>query len=335
MYSTPLNIPIFVSYGNFLENTEPNGKKWPKIPYWDPNVIQVGNGGTSLPKPFINKNRVVIDKLNISRTFIDRKTGRKSFNRIIPGLNIVVPWPKRTIQFKETKEDRIKKAEDPVQYPDTPTPLVTKRTFARPTLAYPPLPAGIELELHNPYSRFKRQKFARAIEQMAEWRRRNEPGVRESEELSKEIEKKDQNVYTSEQLRIRAANKLVKKARKTYFKRKALTDEDVLLIAGYLKRHIESKVESLRAKQKEIQPLTALEQGMTIRQRLAHRRRRAILERQSLLERKEKAEKDAAAKAVAVPENKGRYKKFDIKPSLKPPVRKAVKKKKKSTPRPA
>ena len=171
---------------------------------------------------------------------------------------------------------------------------------------------------------------------MAEWRRRYEPGVKESEEVSKEIEKKDQNVYTPGQLRIRAANKLVKKARKTYFKRKELTDEDVLLIAGYLKRHIESKMESLKGAEKAMQALTPLEQAMTVRQRIAHRKKRAVLERRALLERKEKAERDAAAKAVAVPENKGRHKKFDIKPSLKPPVRKAAKgKKKKSTPRPA
>jgi hypothetical protein len=282
-----------------------------------------------------SKDRVVIDKLGISKTFVDRKTGRKSFNRVIPGLNIVVPWPKRIVEFKETKEDRIKKAEDPIQFPDTPTPLVDRRTFTTATLAYPPLPAGIELELHNPYSRFKRQKFARAIEQMAEWRRRHEPGVRESEQLSKEIEKKDQNVYTSEQLRIRAANKLVKNARKQFFKRKELTGEDVLLIAAYVKRHIEAKWEMLKAKEKDVQALTPLEQGMTIRQRIAHRRKRAVLEKRALVERKEKAEREAAAKVLATPENKGRYKKFDIKPSLKYPVRKVVKKKKKSATRPA
>ena len=164
---------------------------------------------------------------------------------------------------------------------------------------------------------------------MAEWKRRNDPKVRESEELMKEIEKKDQSIYTSEQLRIRAANKLVKKARKMYFKRKDLTDEDVLLIAGYMKKHIESKIEMLRNKEKEVQPLTPLEQGMTIRQRLAHRRQRVVLEEKALIERKEKAEKERAAKAVAARENKGRYKIFEFKRSIKPPVRKATTKKKK------
>ena len=293
----------------------------------NPKIIQKGSGGISLK--YRSEARVVIDKLEISRTFRDRKTGRLSFNRIIPGLNIIVPWPKRAVKFKETKEELKKKAQDPVKYPDTPTPVVHEKTFSTPTLAYPPLPAGLELELHNPYSRFKRQKFARAIEQMAEWKRRNDPKVRESEELMKEIEKKDQNIYTSEQLRIRAANKLVKKARKIYFKRKDLTDEDVLLIAEYVKKHIESKLEMLRNREKEVQPFTPLEQRMTTRQRLAHRRKRVVLEEKALIERKEKAEKERAAKAVAVRENKGRYKIFEFKRSIKPPVRKPTTKKKK------
>jgi hypothetical protein len=166
---------------------------------------------------------------------------------------------------------------------------------------------------------------------MAEWKRRNDPEVRESEALMKEIEKKNQNIYTPEQLRIRAANKLVKKARKMYFKRKDLTDEDVILIAEYMKKHIESKIEMLRNKERELQPLTPLEQGMTMKQRLAHRRRRVVLEEKALMERKEKAEKERAAKAVAVRENKGRYKVFEFKKSIKPPVRKAATKKKKRT----
>ena len=271
--------------------------------------------------------RVIIDKLEIGRTFVDRRTGRKSFNRIIPGLNIVVPWPKRTAEINETSKDQMNKDEDTTINYDTPDTLVGRRTFTRPTLAYPPLPAGLEFELHNRYSRFKRQKFARAIEQMAEWRRRNDPSVRESEELSKEIEKKDHNVYTPEQLRIRAANKLVKKARRTYLKRTKLTDNDVLLIASYIKRHIESKMATLIRLEKAVQPLTPLENRMTINERLAHRRKRAVLDRLAFLERKEQAEKEAEAKKLAVRENKGRYKVFTFAPSTKAPVRKLKKKK--------
>lgn len=232
-----------------------------------------------------------------------------------------------SVRFSETQEDRDKKAQDPVKYPDTPMALVRRRTFGTPTLVYPPLPAGLELELHNQYSKYKRQKFARAIEQMAEWRRRNIPGVKEEEELQKEIENKDQHVYTLEQLRIRAANKLVKKARKTYFKRKALTDDDVMLLAGYIKARIESKMQSLLDKEKEVKPLTPLEQQMSSEQRLAHRRKRIVLEKQALLERRRKALLKARTGIIAR-ENKGRYKTFEIKPSVRLPVRKIVKKKK-------
>ena len=275
-----------------------------------------------------NTDRVVIDKLKLSHKFIDPKTGRQSFNRIIPGLNVVVPWPKRTVEFKETKEDRFEKDKDPIKYPDTPTDVVSQRTFRNPTLAYPPLPAGIELELHNPYSRFKRQKFARAIEQMAEWKRRNIPDVKAAEELNKEIEMKDRNVYTPEQLRIRAANKLVKRARRIYFKRKEMTDKDVLLIAEYMKAHIDAKMKSLINPEKKMVALTPLEQGMTARQRLAHRRKRAVLEKQQLAQRKLAAEAEARRKMTAVPEDKGRHKKFEIKRSVKLPVRQKAKKRK-------
>lgn len=223
----------------------------------------------------------------------------------------------------------MEKAKDPIKFPDTPTPLVSKQTFRNPTLAYPPLPAGIELELHNPYSRFKRQKFARAAEQMAEWKRRFVAGVKEAEELSKEIEEKDRNIYTPEQLRIRAANKLVKKARKIYFKRKEMTDDDVLLIAERMRAHIDSKLKYLISPDRMIEPLTPLEQGMTATQRLAHRRKRAVLEKQQLLERKLKAEEEVTRKKMAALENKGRHKTFDIQRSVKMPTRTRKAKKKK------
>jgi Large ribosomal subunit protein uL24m len=272
--------------------------------------------------------RVVIDRLEISKPFFDRKTGRQSFNRVIPGLNIVVPWPKRGVTFTETKEDRLEKAKDPIKYPDTPTPLVNEKTFGNPTLHYPPLPPGIELELHNQYSKFKRQKFGKAFEQMAEWRRRYEPGVKESEELSKEIEAKDQNVYTAEQLRIRAANKLVKKARKTYFKRKEMTNDDVMLLAEYMKIHIESKMKKLIGPERAVKALTPLEQAMTPEQRLAHRKKRVVMEEQQIAERRKNALSEARARKIAARQDRGRYKTFEIHKSVRPPVRKRIKKKK-------
>ena len=223
------------------------------------------------------------------------------------------------------------------KYPDTPAKLVQEKTFTSAPLIYPPLPPGIEFELHNPYSRFKRLKFGRAIAQMTEYRRRHEPGFAEQEKLEKVIEEKNQNVYTPEQLRIRAANKLVKKARKTYFKRKKLTDADIMLIARYVKTHIESKMASLLALEREIEPLTPLEQAMTVKQRLAHRAKRAIMEKEALEKRKEALEVAAKLKMkeVQVAQNKGRFKTFEFKPSVRLPERKMQKRgKKKKKPAP-
>jgi hypothetical protein len=163
---------------------------------------------------------------------------------------------------------------------------------------------------------------------MAEWRRRYEPGVKESEILQKEIQKKDQNIYTPEQLRVRAANKLVKRARKMYFKRNGLTDAETILIAEHVKRRIESKMKTLIGLERTITPITPLEVRMTPRQRLVHRQRLEVLEKAAAEERKAKAAIMAKQKKNVVREDRGRYKKFEITKSVRPPVRKTVRKKK-------
>ena len=266
---------------------------------------------------------MVIDKLEISKPFIDKKSGNATFKRLIPGLNVVVPWPKQTRAFEpETPEVLEKQKKDPAKYPNTPSEIVAKKTFNSPSLVYPPIPLGVELELHNRYSEYKKKKIAMAKAQLEEWRRRNVPGVKEQEETIKEIQEKDLNVYTSKQLRIRAANKLVRKARRQYFKRKALTDEDVLLLAKYIQIRLKEKLESLMKETKTVEPLTPLEQNMSPRKRIAHRRKRAVLEKHALLERKAAAELRAKRKVDAVKENRGRYKVFKFTPSVKPPMRK-------------
>jgi hypothetical protein len=278
-----------------------------------------------------DRPRVLIEKLKIGRRYVDMKTKRQSFHRIIPGLNISVPWPKRPREPFKEEHGPGRFSDRAYKYPNTPAEIVHKTTFTAAPLVYPPLPPGIEFELHNPYSRFKRLKFGRAIAQMTEYRRRHEPGFAEEERVKKVVEEKDQNVYTSEQLRIRAANKLVKKARKTYLKRKKLTDADIQLIASYVKSHIQSKMAKLLAMEREVQPLTALEQGMSVKQRLAHRAKSAILDKEALEKRKEVAEMQAKAraKAVQVAQGKGRFKTFEFKPSERLPDRKMQKRKKK------
>jgi hypothetical protein len=278
--------------------------------------------------------RVVIDKLVVTRPFRDPKTGRESFNRMIPGINFVVPWPKRTVTVVERRETRILKSHDTLHFPDTPAATVVKKTFDNPTLAYPPLPPGIERELHNPNSWHKKLKFALAKQQLWEWKLRYDPREKENEALRKAIEKKEQNIYTPEQLRIRAANKLVRKARVKFFKRRELTDADAVLIAGYMKTHIEGKMAELQARGSVsplAAPVTPLENAMSVRARLRDRRRREAVEAKMIAERKEAAEKTWAEKEKkkGVRENKGRYKVFEFKASVKPPIRKKGKKKKK------
>ena len=281
------------------------------------------------PKIFAD-DRVVIDKLEISKPYVDKRTGKPTFQRIIPGLNVIVPWPKQRQEFKpETPEIIEQQKNDPAKYADTRSEIVAEQTFSSASLYYPPIPPGLELELHNKYSEYKKKKMALAKAQLTEWRRRNVPGAKEQEQTVKEIEEKELNVYTSKQLRIRAANKLVRKARRMYFKRKALTDEDVLLLAKYIRARLEEKLKSLISPSQTLEALTPLEQKMSPEERIQHRRKRAILEKQALLERKAAAELKAQIKVADVRENRGRYKVFEFKPSVRPPVRKVKGRKRK------
>jgi hypothetical protein len=166
---------------------------------------------------------------------------------------------------------------------------------------------------------------------------RYDPQEKENEALRKAIEKKDQNIYTPEQLRIRAANKLVRKARVKFFKRRELTDADAVLIAGYMKTHIEGKMAELAARGSVsplAAPVTPLENAMSVRARLRDRRRREAAEAKMIAERKAAAEKAWAEKEKnkGVHENKGRHKVFEFKASVKPPIRKkGTRRKKKKT----
>ena len=294
--------------------------------------ILVGNGGITLMTQLLIY-RVLIDKLNVSPLYKNAKTGNMTFNRIIPGLNVVVPWPKQKADeetkgdTKETKDDTTKAQQPKPEPTKTPDHLVHKITFNNPTLAYPPLPAGIELELHNRYSKFKRRKFAMVKEQVEEWQRRYIPGVAQAESIAKENEKKEQNIYTAEQLRIRAANKLVKKARRTHLKRKTLTDEDIILLATYMENHFEAKLAEVETQQKMGAPLTPLEQRMSVEERLEDRKKRIELEKEERKKRKEAALAHRA-KMLLPPENKGRYKKHVITESVRPKLRFKKKKKK-------
>lgn len=85
---------------------------------------------------------VIVKKLVNGNIYHDRHTGSTRWARIIPGLDIRVPWPK--MPPKERKE-----------YPcDTLRLEVETQTFV-PTLLQPPMPGSVIDELRNRFSRFR------------------------------------------------------------------------------------------------------------------------------------------------------------------------------------
>jgi len=85
---------------------------------------------------------VIVKKVVNSKIWFDKRTGAHAWTRLIPGLNIAIPWPKR----------------DPVVEKDTPSDTlrmeVEERTFV-PTLLHPPMPMSVIDELRNKYSKFR------------------------------------------------------------------------------------------------------------------------------------------------------------------------------------
>jgi len=92
------------------------------------------------------------------------------FDRVVPGLNVRIPWPARA-------------APDRPEHPaDTPRLRAEARSFV-PTLLRPPLPAAVVDELRGRYSRFRtRHDPAYVARKAAEWaapaRRAAMPGMR-------------------------------------------------------------------------------------------------------------------------------------------------------------
>lgn len=96
-----------------------------------------------LPDPTTGVTRdVIIKKLVNGPIFHDRYTGRKRWSRRIPGLDIIVPWPK--IEPKEHKEYGC----------DTLRIDVESQSFI-PSLLKPPMPPSVIDELRNKFSIFR------------------------------------------------------------------------------------------------------------------------------------------------------------------------------------
>ena len=85
---------------------------------------------------------VVIQKLKPTRISYDRPTRKLSWIRVVPGLNVEIPWPKTDEPEKKDYDC------------DTLRIDVEEKTFV-PTLLRPPVPESVINELRNQYSKFR------------------------------------------------------------------------------------------------------------------------------------------------------------------------------------
>jgi large subunit ribosomal protein L24 len=84
----------------------------------------------------------IINQLVATGLVTDRLTGKQRWQRVVPGLNIAIPWP-------------VKKQPDLVDHKaDTLRIDVEEKTFV-PTLLRPPMHEAVIDELRNKYSRFR------------------------------------------------------------------------------------------------------------------------------------------------------------------------------------
>jgi large subunit ribosomal protein L24 len=88
------------------------------------------------------KRDVIIKKIVNTKIWFDRVTGRAKWQRMIPGLGVIIPWPKSSP--KEHKNNDC----------DTLRMEVETKTFV-PSLLRPPMPTSVIDELRNKYSIFR------------------------------------------------------------------------------------------------------------------------------------------------------------------------------------
>lgn len=93
---------------------------------------------------------VIINELAPTGIVHDKPTGRETWERIVPSMNIKIPWPRA---FEEAEREAAQQLK--VDYEcDTLRLDVEEQTFT-PTLLEPPMPTGIIDELRNRYSKFR------------------------------------------------------------------------------------------------------------------------------------------------------------------------------------
>lgn len=93
---------------------------------------------------------VVINELQPRNIVRDKPTGRVTWNRVVPGLNIEIPWPRA---FEDAERTELEQTLDDHEC-DTLRIDVEEQTFV-PSLLTPPMPVEIVDELRNKYSKFR------------------------------------------------------------------------------------------------------------------------------------------------------------------------------------
>lgn len=104
-----------------------------------------------LKDPVSGKIRdVIINELVARNYYKDKATGRETWSRVVPGLNVEIPWPK---VFEDAERQALEGTFQDHAC-DTLRIDVEEKTFV-PTLLRPPIPAGVIDELRNRYSKFR------------------------------------------------------------------------------------------------------------------------------------------------------------------------------------
>ncbi|EFY99331.1 hypothetical protein X797_002320 [Metarhizium robertsii] len=106
-------------------------------------VYPLRNPETGVTKDvIINQLKAVPPNMQSSNMSLDRWQYGKKWDRLVPGLNVVIPWPEvQTPEFEATKADTVREQ-------------VEERTFYYGLLS-PPMPDQVLDELRNKYSRFR------------------------------------------------------------------------------------------------------------------------------------------------------------------------------------
>ena len=127
---------------------------------------------------------VIVKKLINGKIWHDRHTGTTRWSRIIPGLGLHVPWPRK--DPKEHSDYHV----------DTLRADVEVRNFV-PTLLRPPMPSTVINELRNKYSIFRTRHDPEYIEAKMQEDREKEEAKKLSEQMTtplKEINRQERKL---------------------------------------------------------------------------------------------------------------------------------------------